>query len=57
MTRALALSTASTACALATVALAVLTPATENNRLAGALGITFGGLIAPAALLISAARD
>lgn len=57
MTRALALSTASTACAVVTVALAVLTPATEQNRLIGALGITFGGLIAPAALLASAARD
>ena len=57
MTRALALSTASTACAVVTVALAVLTPATEQNRLVGALGITFGGLIAPAALLVSAARD
>jgi len=57
MTRALALSTASAACALATVALAVLTPATEQNRLVGALGITVGGLLAPAALLSGAARD
>jgi len=57
MTRALALSTASTACAVVTVALAVLTPATEHNRTAGAIGILFGGLIAPAALLVSAARD
>jgi len=57
VTRALALSTASAACALATVALAVLTPATDQNRLAGALGITVGGLLAPAALLAGAARD
>ena len=57
MTRTVALTTISLAASIGTIALAVATPATENNRLAGALGITFGGLVAPAVLLTAAARS
>jgi hypothetical protein len=57
MTRTVALTTISLAASIGTIFLAVATPATENNRLAGALGITFGGLVAPAVLLTAAARS
>lgn len=57
MTRTLILSNLSAACAIATVALAVFVPVDEQRKTAGAIGIVFGGLVAPAALLIKAAQD
>lgn len=57
MTRTLTLSVLSLAASLGTVALAVAVPANEHNRTAGAIGLLFGGVIAPAALLTAAARD
>ena len=57
MSRTLTLSVLSLAASIGTIGLAVAFPAGEHNRTAGAIGILFGGLIAPAALVITAARD
>ena len=57
MSRTLALTTLSLAASIGTIALAVAVPANEHNKTAGAIGIVFGGLVAPAALLIKAGQS